>query len=87
MVYVFCSVYHRLLVGAPFERNGENETGDVYKCLLDSSVKTICSRLNLGILWIPGARLFSHQQKSTVLNETNFITFFTLRRDNPKKCV
>ncbi|KAI5614814.1 integrin alpha-11 [Silurus asotus] len=26
-----------LLVGAPFEKNGENETGDVYKCPLDSS--------------------------------------------------
>ncbi|TSK13425.1 Integrin alpha-11 [Bagarius yarrelli] len=37
-----------LLVGAPFERIGKNETGDVYKCPLDSLTKTKCSRLNLG---------------------------------------
>lgn len=51
----------RLLVGAPLEKNGENETGDVYKCPLDSSTKTNCSRLNLGIVWIPDGRLILHQ--------------------------
>ncbi|XP_076863199.1 integrin alpha-11 isoform X2 [Brachyhypopomus gauderio] len=37
-----------LLVGAPFEKTGENQTGDVYRCPLDSRSYTNCSRLNLG---------------------------------------
>uniref|UniRef100_A0A4W4GRA0 VWFA domain-containing protein n=1 Tax=Electrophorus electricus TaxID=8005 RepID=A0A4W4GRA0_ELEEL len=37
-----------LLVGAPFEKSGENQTGDVYRCPLDSKTNTNCSRLNLG---------------------------------------
>ncbi|XP_062858941.1 integrin alpha-11 [Trichomycterus rosablanca] len=37
-----------LLVGAPFEKTGENETGDVYRCPLDSNTSKNCSRLNLG---------------------------------------
>ncbi|XP_072529869.1 integrin alpha-11 [Salminus brasiliensis] len=37
-----------LLVGAPFEKSGENQTGDVYRCPLGSRTDTNCSRLNLG---------------------------------------
>ncbi|XP_066524290.1 integrin alpha-11 isoform X2 [Hoplias malabaricus] len=37
-----------LLVGAPFEKSGENQTGDVYRCPLESRSNTNCSRLNLG---------------------------------------
>ncbi|XP_060742734.1 integrin alpha-11 [Tachysurus vachellii] len=50
-----------LLVGAPFEKNGENETGDVYKCPLDSSTKTKCSRLNLGGTTLKN--VFEHKDK------------------------
>uniref|UniRef100_A0A8B9GSP2 Integrin subunit alpha 11 n=1 Tax=Astyanax mexicanus TaxID=7994 RepID=A0A8B9GSP2_ASTMX len=37
-----------LLVGAPFEKTGENQTGDVYRCPLESRTNAKCSRLNLG---------------------------------------
>ncbi|KAI4887714.1 hypothetical protein NFI96_026551 [Prochilodus magdalenae] len=37
-----------LLVGAPFEKSGKNQTGDVYKCPLASRADANCSRLNLG---------------------------------------
>ncbi|XP_030630771.1 integrin alpha-11 [Chanos chanos] len=37
-----------LLVGAPFESSGDHQTGDVYKCPMDSDSKTNCTRLNLG---------------------------------------
>uniref|UniRef100_A0AAY4EDT4 VWFA domain-containing protein n=1 Tax=Denticeps clupeoides TaxID=299321 RepID=A0AAY4EDT4_9TELE len=37
-----------LLVGAPFETSGPHETGDVYKCLMNSSPHPNCTRLNLG---------------------------------------
>uniref|UniRef100_A0A667Y0W0 Integrin subunit alpha 11 n=1 Tax=Myripristis murdjan TaxID=586833 RepID=A0A667Y0W0_9TELE len=37
-----------LLVGAPFESTGKQETGDVYRCPLDTSDSTNCTRLNLG---------------------------------------
>ncbi|XP_056137496.1 integrin alpha-11 [Lampris incognitus] len=37
-----------LLVGAPFESTGDQQTGDVYKCPLDTRDTTNCSRLNLG---------------------------------------
>ncbi|XP_060770564.1 integrin alpha-11 isoform X3 [Neoarius graeffei] len=50
-----------LLVGAPLEKNGENETGDVYKCPLDSSTKTNCSRLNLGGTTLKN--VFEHKDK------------------------
>uniref|UniRef100_W5UJ85 Integrin alpha-11 n=1 Tax=Ictalurus punctatus TaxID=7998 RepID=W5UJ85_ICTPU len=50
-----------LLVGAPFEKNGENETGDVYKCPLYSSTKTNCSRLNLGGTTLKN--VFEHKDK------------------------
>uniref|UniRef100_A0A3P8VP66 Integrin, alpha 11a n=1 Tax=Cynoglossus semilaevis TaxID=244447 RepID=A0A3P8VP66_CYNSE len=36
-----------LLVGAPYEMNGPYQTGDVYKCSLNSN-KHSCSKLNLG---------------------------------------
>uniref|UniRef100_A0A8B9GT93 Integrin subunit alpha 11 n=1 Tax=Astyanax mexicanus TaxID=7994 RepID=A0A8B9GT93_ASTMX len=36
-----------LLVGAPFEKTGENQTGDVYRCPLESRTNAKCSRLNL----------------------------------------
>ncbi|XP_056307282.1 integrin alpha-11 [Danio aesculapii] len=36
-----------LLVGAPFETSGEHQTGDVYRCPLDSK-RTNCTRLHLG---------------------------------------
>uniref|UniRef100_A0A3P9AZH8 Integrin subunit alpha 11 n=1 Tax=Maylandia zebra TaxID=106582 RepID=A0A3P9AZH8_9CICH len=39
-----------LLVGAPFESTGKKQTGDVYRCPLDSKNSANCSRLNLGEL-------------------------------------
>ncbi|XP_067446808.1 integrin alpha-11 isoform X1 [Thunnus thynnus] len=39
-----------LLVGAPFESTDNQQTGDVYKCLLDTRTAANCSRLNLGKL-------------------------------------
>uniref|UniRef100_A0A8C9RAR0 Integrin, alpha 11a n=1 Tax=Scleropages formosus TaxID=113540 RepID=A0A8C9RAR0_SCLFO len=37
-----------LLVGAPFETNGQYQTGDVYKCPLSKRSRGGCSKLNLG---------------------------------------
>ncbi|XP_039504103.1 integrin alpha-11 [Pimephales promelas] len=37
-----------LLVGAPFEKNGDHQTGDVYRCPLDGKRATNCTRLHLG---------------------------------------
>ncbi|XP_067235336.1 integrin alpha-11 isoform X2 [Chanodichthys erythropterus] len=37
-----------LLVGAPFERSGEHQTGDVYRCPLDRKPAKNCTRLHLG---------------------------------------
>lgn len=43
----------RLLVGAPFEHSGDQQTGDVYRCPLDPHTDANCTRLNLGIQpWI-----------------------------------
>ncbi|KAM6937639.1 integrin alpha-11 [Xenentodon cancila] len=39
-----------LLVGAPFESTGKQQTGDIYKCPLDTTTSVNCSRLNLGKL-------------------------------------
>ncbi|XP_067349582.1 integrin alpha-11 isoform X1 [Channa argus] len=39
-----------LLVGAPFESTGKQQTGDVYRCPLDSRNSANCSRLHLGKL-------------------------------------
>ncbi|XP_071317007.1 integrin alpha-11 [Trachinotus anak] len=39
-----------LLVGAPFESTGKQQTGDVYRCPLDTRTSANCSRLNLGKL-------------------------------------
>uniref|UniRef100_A0A8C9VS01 Integrin, alpha 11a n=1 Tax=Scleropages formosus TaxID=113540 RepID=A0A8C9VS01_SCLFO len=39
---------YRLLVGAPFETNGQYQTGDVYKCPLSKRSRGGCSKLNLG---------------------------------------
>ncbi|KAM9375899.1 LOW QUALITY PROTEIN: integrin alpha-11-like [Pholidichthys leucotaenia] len=39
-----------LLVGAPFHSTGKQQTGDVYRCPLDSRNSANCSRLNLGRL-------------------------------------
>ncbi|XP_029378571.1 integrin alpha-11 isoform X2 [Echeneis naucrates] len=39
-----------LLVGAPFELTGKQQTGDVFRCPLDSKTSANCSRLNLGKL-------------------------------------
>uniref|UniRef100_A0A7N5ZYX9 VWFA domain-containing protein n=1 Tax=Anabas testudineus TaxID=64144 RepID=A0A7N5ZYX9_ANATE len=39
-----------LLVGAPFESTGKQQTGDVYRCPLDNRNSASCSRLNLGKL-------------------------------------
>ncbi|XP_061578292.1 integrin alpha-11-like [Cololabis saira] len=39
-----------LLVGAPFESTGTQQTGDIYKCPLDITNSVNCSRLNLGKL-------------------------------------
>ncbi|KAM6973594.1 integrin alpha-11 [Aplochiton taeniatus] len=37
-----------LLVGAPMQTSGQQQTGDVYKCSMDTSASTNCSRLHLG---------------------------------------
>ncbi|XP_066557311.1 integrin alpha-11 [Amia ocellicauda] len=37
-----------LLVGAPFETNGQHQTGDIYKCPLNKKGNGNCSKLNLG---------------------------------------
>uniref|UniRef100_A0A3B4VGT9 Integrin alpha-11-like n=1 Tax=Seriola dumerili TaxID=41447 RepID=A0A3B4VGT9_SERDU len=39
-----------LLVGAPFESTGKQQTGDVYRCPLDTRASANCSRLHLGKL-------------------------------------
>ncbi|XP_058501216.1 integrin alpha-11 [Solea solea] len=39
-----------LLVGAPFESTGAQQTGDVFRCPLDTRDSANCSRLNLGKL-------------------------------------
>ncbi|XP_020504508.1 integrin alpha-11 isoform X2 [Labrus bergylta] len=39
-----------LLVGAPFESTGKQQTGDVYRCPLDTRRSANCSRLQLGNL-------------------------------------
>ncbi|XP_024911985.1 integrin alpha-11 isoform X2 [Cynoglossus semilaevis] len=39
-----------LLVGAPFESTGQQQTGDVFRCPLDNRNSVNCSRLNLGKL-------------------------------------
>uniref|UniRef100_A0ACB8E4R4 Integrin alpha-11 n=1 Tax=Sphaerodactylus townsendi TaxID=933632 RepID=A0ACB8E4R4_9SAUR len=37
-----------LVVGAPYETNGQQKTGDVYKCSVDVEANSTCSKLNLG---------------------------------------
>ncbi|XP_068168648.1 integrin alpha-11 isoform X1 [Antennarius striatus] len=37
-----------LLVGAPFETTGKQQTGDVFRCPLDNRYSSNCSRLHLG---------------------------------------
>ncbi|KAJ8417182.1 hypothetical protein AAFF_G00284090 [Aldrovandia affinis] len=37
-----------LLVGAPFETSGQQQTGDVYRCPLNGNSNGNCTRLNLG---------------------------------------
>ncbi|XP_031443749.1 integrin alpha-11 isoform X1 [Phasianus colchicus] len=37
-----------LVVGAPYETNGQQKTGDVYKCPLTSDTHSNCTKLNLG---------------------------------------
>ncbi|MGH0164650.1 UNVERIFIED_CONTAM: hypothetical protein FKN15_047943 [Acipenser sinensis] len=37
-----------LLVGAPFETNGQQQTGDIYRCLMNNKRNSTCSKLNLG---------------------------------------
>ncbi|KFP74161.1 Integrin alpha-11, partial [Acanthisitta chloris] len=37
-----------LVVGAPYETNGHQKTGDVYKCPLTSDSHSNCTKLNLG---------------------------------------
>ncbi|XP_070828481.1 integrin alpha-11 [Chaetodon trifascialis] len=39
-----------LLVGAPFESTGKQQTGDVYRCPLDTRNSANCTRLHLGKL-------------------------------------
>ncbi|XP_074489485.1 integrin alpha-11 isoform X1 [Sebastes fasciatus] len=39
-----------LLVGAPFESTGKQQTGDVFRCPLDTKNSANCTRLNLGKL-------------------------------------
>ncbi|KAG7215183.1 hypothetical protein INR49_022729 [Caranx melampygus] len=40
----------RLLVGAPFESTGKQQTGDVYRCPLDTRMSANCTRAHLGKL-------------------------------------
>ncbi|XP_047452625.1 integrin alpha-11-like isoform X2 [Mugil cephalus] len=42
-----------LLVGAPFESTGKQQTGDVYRCPLDTRKSVNCNRLHLGNLSLP----------------------------------
>ncbi|XP_071610207.1 integrin alpha-11 isoform X1 [Heliangelus exortis] len=37
-----------LVVGAPYESNGQQKTGDVYKCPVSSDPQSNCTKLNLG---------------------------------------
>ncbi|KFQ09975.1 Integrin alpha-11, partial [Haliaeetus albicilla] len=37
-----------LVVGAPYETNGQQKTGDVYKCPVTSDTHSNCTKLNLG---------------------------------------
>ncbi|XP_077173939.1 integrin alpha-11 [Paroedura picta] len=37
-----------LVVGAPYETNGQQKTGDVYKCSVEVDANSTCSKLNLG---------------------------------------
>ncbi|XP_013917639.1 PREDICTED: integrin alpha-11-like [Thamnophis sirtalis] len=37
-----------LVVGAPYEVNGPQKTGDVYKCSVNGKTNSTCSKLNLG---------------------------------------
>ncbi|XP_034291379.1 integrin alpha-11 [Pantherophis guttatus] len=37
-----------LVVGAPYEINGPQKTGDVYKCSVNGKTNSTCSKLNLG---------------------------------------
>ncbi|XP_029871521.1 integrin alpha-11 isoform X3 [Aquila chrysaetos chrysaetos] len=37
-----------LVVGAPYETNGQQKTGDVYKCPVTSETHSNCTKLNLG---------------------------------------
>ncbi|KAL7980248.1 hypothetical protein Chor_001516 [Crotalus horridus] len=37
-----------LVVGAPYEINGPQKTGDVYKCSVNGKANSTCSKLNLG---------------------------------------
>ncbi|KFV77427.1 Integrin alpha-11, partial [Struthio camelus australis] len=37
-----------LVVGAPYETNGQQKTGDVYKCPVNSDTHSNCTKLNLG---------------------------------------
>uniref|UniRef100_A0A3B4ZHQ7 Integrin alpha-11-like n=1 Tax=Stegastes partitus TaxID=144197 RepID=A0A3B4ZHQ7_9TELE len=50
-----------LLVGAPFESTGKQQTGDVYRCPLDTRTSANCSRLNLGSLSLEN--LFERKDK------------------------
>lgn len=35
-------------MGAPYETNGQQKTGDVYKCPVTSDTHSNCTKLNLG---------------------------------------
>ena len=82
----------RLLVGAPFEKSGKNQTGDVYKCPLASRADANCSRLNLGAFLDSSHHLLSHF--GTMLFFTEMYPFvclvpswiFPSRRDILKEC-
>lgn len=43
-----CACISRLLVGAPLESTGKKQTGDVFRCPLDSRNSANCTRLHLG---------------------------------------
>ncbi|MGH0178488.1 UNVERIFIED_CONTAM: hypothetical protein FKN15_077704 [Acipenser sinensis] len=42
------TICNGLLVGAPFETNGQQQTGDIYRCLMNNKRNSTCSKLNLG---------------------------------------
>ena len=74
-----CVCAFRLLVGSPFESTGKQQTGDVFRCPLDTRNSANCSRLHLG------EQHGRHVTSSSFSAKTLHIFVFKLRLDC--KCV